>query len=702
MAELGGTPDEGAGRAAFMEALVETAAEAITVLDASGNTRYSSPTAHQLFGYEPGFSGGSNAFDVVHPDDLEEVARAFAELVAAPGAVVCRQFRIEATDGTWRTVEATATNRLDDPHVRGVVVTTRDVTDRARAEAALRESEDRYRRLVEHSPQPIVVIQRGAFVHLNPAAVRMLGAESEAELLGRPAVDVLHPDDAASVEAPGARPLPWGMAEATVRERRIVRRDGEVLDIELVTVPVTYRGGPAIQLMGRDVTDRRRAERALAHHALHDHLTGLPNRALLLDRLAQALVRTARRGGTVAVLFVDLDRFTLVNDELGHDAGDGVLRAVAARLRGMLRPADTVARFGADEFVVVCDEVQGPAEATRIANRIVEVVTLPVDDHDEDLVVTASIGVALAGGDDATADAVVRNADTAMHRAKELGGARIELYDEGMRSRLVNRLREERLLGRAVADERLILHYQPVVRLPELEVTGVEALVRWDHPERGLVPPGDFVPLAEESGLIVDVGHWVLAEGCRQAARWDGARGLGRQLEVAVNLSARQLAEPYFVKSVEALLHEHGHRAPVALWLEITETLLLEDPIATASLLTELRGLGVRLSIDDFGTGYSSLAYLRRFPVDCLKIDRSFVSGLDGDRDSRPIAAAIVEMAHALGLRVVAEGVETAAQLEVLVDLGCDAAQGFLFSPALPAPDLEALLEANGGCFRPS
>jgi diguanylate cyclase (GGDEF)-like protein/PAS domain S-box-containing protein len=683
-----------------MESLVASSTDAITVVDESGNATYSSPTAERLYGYGSEWEGSRNAFDAVHPDDLDDVLEAFSMVLSDPGVVVSRQFRIRTAGGEWLTVVARATNRLEDSDVGGIVITTRDVTDRARAEAALRESEERYRRLVEHSPQPIVVQQEGVFAYLNPAAVRLLGAESETELLGRQVTDVVHPEDIGAVEQPVEQGSEIG-AESSVRERRIVRRDGDVLDVELVSVPIVYEGAPAIQTMARDVTDRRRAERALAHQALHDHLTGLPNRALLLDRLTQALVRSGRRKGLVAVLIVDLDRFTLVNDELGHEGGDGVLRAVAARLRSVLRPADTVARFGGDEFVVVCDEVQGPAEATRVANRITEVLAVPVDDGDDSLVMTVSIGVALSPGDDVTAEALVRNADTAMHRAKELGGGRIELYDEGMRSRLVNRLREERLLARSVADGQLTLHYQPVVLLPELEVTGVEALVRWHHPERGLVLPGDFIPLAEESGLIVELGAWVLTEGARQAERWAYSTGAERGLEVAVNLSARQLAEPYFVKAVEALLHQHEVAGrPVTMWLEITETLLLEDPLLTASLLTELRGLGVRLSIDDFGTGYSSLAYLRRFPVDCLKIDRSFVCGLDADRDSRPIAAAIVEMAHALGLRVVAEGVETPGQLEALIDLGCDAAQGFLFAPALPVPQLEGLLDRNGGCFR--
>jgi diguanylate cyclase (GGDEF)-like protein/PAS domain S-box-containing protein len=683
-----------------MESLVASSTDAITVLDASGRAVYSSPTAEQLFGFDQGWAHGTSAFDVVHPDDLEEVARAFAEVLANPERVVLRQFRISTATGEERTVEARATNRLQDPDVGGVVITTRDVTDRARAEAALRESEERYRRLVEHSPQAIAVEQGGVFAYLNPAAVRLLGAESAEDLLGRPVTDVVHPDDVAALDIPGDAGSPLRDGTPTVRERRIVRRDGDVLDVELVGVPITFRGEPALQVMARDVTDRRRAERVLAHHALHDPLTGLPNRALLLDRLSQSLVRCRRTDAFVAVLYLDIDRFKLVVDELGHEAADRVLRALAARLRNVVRPSDTLARFTGDEFVVVCDDVQGPAEATRIANRITEVLALPVDDH-EDLALAASVGVALARGDDISPEALVRNADTAMHRAKEQGRGRIELFDEAMRSRLVNRLRQERLLARSVADEQLSLHYQPVVSLPELEVTGVEALVRWQHPDRGLVLPGDFVPLAEDSGLIVEVGRWVLAEGCRQAARWAGSVGPTRGLEVAVNLSAKQLAEPFFVKEVAGLVQQHGigGRRPFSLWLEITETLLLEDPIVTASLLTELRGLGVRLSIDDFGTGYSSLAYLRRFPVDCLKIDQSFVSGLDGDRDSRPIAAAIVDMAHALGLRVVAEGVETSTQLEALIELGCDAAQGFLFAPALPARQLEALLADNGGCF---
>jgi diguanylate cyclase (GGDEF)-like protein/PAS domain S-box-containing protein len=553
--------------------------------------------------------------------------------------------------------------------------------------SALQESEERYRLLVERSPDLIAVHQAGQVTYVNPAGARMLGASSPDELIGRSAHDFVHPDDHPMLDARIASV--HAGEEAGLSEIRMVTVDGDVIDVEAVTVPVTYAGGRASQVMARDVTDRKRAERALAHQALHDHLTGLPNRLLLQDRLSQALARCARSGCHVAVVFLDLDRFKVVNDSLGHEAGDRVLRAVSARIANVLRPADTLARFGGDEFVVVCDDVAGPAEATRIARRLLDALEDPVDEADGGVHVGASIGVALATNDDATAEGLVRDADAAMYRAKERGRGRIELFDEGMRSRLVTRLAEERRLRVAVAQEELDLHYQPVVALPGLEVVGVEGLVRWRHPERGVVAPAEFIPLAEESGLINDLGHWVLDEGCRQAGGWARELGPDRHLEVALNLSTRQLSEQGLAKRVEALLGRHGLRpGGVALCLEITESLLMEDPVATGSVLDELRSYGVRLSIDDFGTGYSSLAYLRRFPLDTLKIDRAFVNGLGTDPDSRAITSAIIELAHALGLEVVAEGVEQEVQLDVLVEMGCDRAQGFLFSRPVPAPAL--------------
>jgi diguanylate cyclase (GGDEF)-like protein/PAS domain S-box-containing protein len=682
--------DDGAprGNEAWLEALVQNSSDIITVLDAEGRIVYSSPAALRVLGYPDGYMQGQSAFELVHPDDVAHVVEAFLS-IADPGSTACVEFRMLHTDGSWRRVEAVGMNRLDDPAVRGVVVNTRDVTERSQAEAALREEKERYRLLVEWSPEVIAVHQDRRFVFVNPAGLRLFGAERAEELLGRHVMDVVHPEDRAMVEA-RAKAVAEG-TETSLGEQRLLRLDGEVVDAEVVAVPITYDLAPAVLVMAKDITDRKRAEHALAHQALHDHLTGLPNRSLLLDRLSQAVARLGRTSGRLGVLFFDLDHFKVINDSLGHDAGDRVLQAVASRVTGVLRPTDTLARLGGDEFVVVCEALDGAAEAGAVADRIARALASPIDEGDEEIIVGASIGVVVTDDERADPSALIRDADAAMYRAKEQGRGRTELFDEGMRVRVVGRLRQERALRRALQREELVLHYQPVLSLPDLRITGVEALVRWEHPERGLVLPGEFVPLAEETGIILELGDWVLAEACRQAAAWCGVVDPDRPLEVAVNLSTKQLGQPHLAKRVAALLERH-HLPPaqVSLCLEITESLMLEDPMVTGGLLGDLARLGVRLAIDDFGTGYSSLAYLRRFPVHTLKVDRSFVSGLGLDGDSRAVVAAIIELAHALGLEVVAEGVEEQVQLDALVDLGCDRVQGFLF--AHPAPP-EALLE---------
>jgi diguanylate cyclase (GGDEF)-like protein/PAS domain S-box-containing protein len=695
-----GPADDGAprGNEAWLEALVQNSSDIITVLDAEGCIVYSSPAAQRVLGYPDGYMQGQSAFELVHPDDVAHVVEAFLS-IAETGSTACVEFRMLHTDGSWRRVEAVGMNRLDEPAVRGVVVNTRDVTERSEAEAALREEKERYRLLVEWSPEVIAVYQDRRFVFVNPAGLRLFGAEGPEQLLGRHVMDMVHPEDRAMVEA-RARAVAEG-TETSLGEQRLLRVDGEVVDAEVVAVPITYDLGPAVLVMAKDITDRKRAERALAHQALHDHLTGLPNRSLLLDRLSQAVARLGRTDARVGVLFFDLDHFKVINDSLGHEAGDRVLQAVAARVAGVLRPTDTLARLGGDEFVVVCEALDGPAEASAVAARIARALARPIDEGDEELIVGASIGVVVTGDERADPSALIRDADAAMYRAKEQGRGRSELFDEGMRVRVVGRLRQERALRRALQREELLLHYQPVLALPDLQITGVEALVRWQDRERGLLLPGEFVPLAEETGLILELGDWVLAEACRQAAAWCHVLGAERTLEVAVNLSTKQLGQADLAKRVAGLLERHRLLPEqVSLCLEITESLMLEDPMVTGGLLGDLARLGVRLAIDDFGTGYSSLAYLRRFPVHTLKVDRSFVSGLGVDADSRAVVAAIIELAHALGLEVVAEGVEEQVQFDALVDLGCDRAQGFLFARPAPPEALAELLSPARPCRR--
>lgn len=414
----------------------------------------------------------------------------------------------------------------------------------------------------------------------------------------------------------------------------------------------------------------------LAHQAGHDALTDLPNRSVFLDRLGRALRSTDRDGTSVLVLFLDIDRFKIVNDSMGHRAGDALLCAVAARLRAAVRPGDTVARFGGDEFTILCEDIEDEAHALQVVQRVQAELSEPFPLGEGELFATSSIGIALGRGSAQAPETLVEDADAAMYRAKERGGNSFELFDDAMRERAVRRLSTQSAMHRALEREEFRVVYQPTVRLTTGELDGVEALVRWDRPAHGVVMPGNFVPLAEESGLIVPIGAYVLNEACRQAREWQTSRMDDPTPSISINLSARQLTDPGLVPLVEAALERHAVDAR-AISLEITETGLMSDVAASSVVLSELKELGVRLYVDDFGTGHSSLTYLQRFPVDGIKVDRSFVAGLASRRDDAAIVRSVIALAHGLGLVAVAEGVETGEQLDRLIDLDCDIAQGY-------------------------
>jgi diguanylate cyclase (GGDEF)-like protein/PAS domain S-box-containing protein len=475
----------------------------------------------------------------------------------------------------------------------------------------------------------------------------------------------------------GAKRRPYGVFAAHSKSPREFRPD----EVDFVQ---------AIANVLAEAMAREGAEDHMRHQALHDPLTGLPNRTLLLERASHWMGRAHRNGKTAALLFVDIDHFKVVNDALGHDLGDQLLRTVAARLSGALRPSDTVARIGGDEFVILCEDLSSENEAVTLVNRLTGALEDPFQIGGCSHRVTASIGIA-TWKPGATAEELMRNADAAMYRAKEGGRARWELFHDGMRQWSESWLVVEGELREALERDELSNVYQPIVDPADGGIVGFEALVRWHHPERGVVPPMDFIPMAEQIGLIVPLGHRVLREACAEAAGWPN-RPDGTPYRISVNLSPRQLCDPGLVDSVQAVLRVTGLAAE-RLSLEITESAFTDDPAGALDVLQRLKEIGVSLELDDFGTGYSSLTYVRMFPIDALKIDRSFVQGVCQSPEDAAIVAAVISMGRALGVNVVAEGVESEEQAAALQELGCTLAQGFLFSRPVPAaalPDLVA------------
>jgi diguanylate cyclase (GGDEF)-like protein/PAS domain S-box-containing protein len=482
--------------------------------------------------------------------------------------------------------------------------------------------------------------------------------------------------------------LPVLMTEGIWTGELAVRRNG-------VDVPVTVQclahpgvdGGIGwLSMVARDISERRDFESRLQEQATHDELTGLPNRTLLMDRLRMALSRGRRTGTGVAVLFCDLDHFKVVNDSLGHGAGDRLLVDTAARLVEALRPGDTVARFGGDEFVVLCEDLTDRADAVLVAERVRRLVNRSYELEDAEIFMTVSTGIAFTNDPDDDPEHLIRDADAAMYQAKGGGRARAVMFDHRMREAAVHRLATENALHRALDRHELRVHYQPEIDLRTGSIVGVEALLRWEHPQRGLLGPDEFIRVTEETGLIVPIGRWVLEQACRQLQRWQAEYPVASDdLFVSVNLSARQLGRRALVAEVARVLDDTG-LDPTRVHFEITESVLMDDVERSSEQLHQLHELGVCLIVDDFGTGYSSLSYLQRFPVDLLKVDRSFVRGLGFDPADTAIVRAIVTLAHSLGLRAVGEGVERTEHLEALRALGCDLAQGFLLGRPQPGP----------------
>lgn len=680
------------------KALIQNSSDIIAVIAADNTFLYQSPSIEWILGHNPENINDQRVSisELIHPEDLSDVKVAVAEAMHEPNASATHEVRLRHRDGSWRLCEATLRGLPDYPEVSGVVMNARDITERKRAEAALRESEAS---LAE--AQRIANIGNYEFnmttgeLSWSDELYRILGfTPGEVVPSLERLTEMTHPDD--------RHLLQWGIASmshgkpSSDLSLRLQRPDGaERIIYARVKLDVGEQG-ELVRVIGtaQDITERRMLEEQISYQAFHDFLTGLPNRTLLKERLDHALGSAYPRKDSVAILFLDLDNFKYVNDSMGHEVGDKLLVGVVQRLKDCLRAEDTLARFGGDEFTVLLENVGGADEAIRVAERMLAGMQLPVVLEGQEIFVEVSIGIAVSFSSKESSEELMRNADMAMYEAKKDGKGRYRVFDFGMEEVARGRLELESALRRALERDELKLNYQPVISLTDGTLIGFEALLRWNHPVFGPVPPAEFIPLAEETRLIVPIGRWVLREACRQSREWQSLHNCQseRVSLISVNLSVRQFQSPGFVDDVRDALEESGLE-PESLVLEITESVALNEAPSTAATLNGLKELGVGLAIDDFGTGYSSLSYLRRLQADFLKMDRSFIEKLGEDPDDTVLVSGVINLAQSLGLKVVGEGVEEPEQVLWLRDLGCDLAQGFYFQGPLPSETAGELLE---------
>ncbi|HVO87704.1 MAG TPA: EAL domain-containing protein [Casimicrobiaceae bacterium] len=580
-------------------------------------------------------------------------------------------------------------------NVSYLIATVQDISKRKSVENALIESQQQFEQLASHIPEAFWIydVRSDSFVYMSPAFEHIAGRPfASAAEASKQWLSIVHIEDRRMVVA-AQRTM---ITENLDIRYRLVRPDGTIRWVHSRGFPVRNAEGSVYRVAGtvEDVTERQLLEERLQYQAHYDALTSLPNRVLSADRLRQALEQARRKNWIVAVLFIDLDRFKVVNDTLGHAVGDRLLQQVSQRLRGCIRAGDTVGRLGGDEFVIVLSDLNQGPDAGRVAAKVIAAIGHPFELDGHEVFITASIGIAMCPEDGRDADALLRNADAAMFSAKNLGKNNYQFYTAAMNERALEKLILDSNLRRALERNEFVLHFQPKVSLATGAICGCEALLRWEVPGNGLVSPAQFVPLLEESGLIVPIGQWVVREACRQVQAW-GAAGL-HEIPVAVNLSARQFQHSDIAQVVASALDEF-RIDPAMLELEVTETAAMRNAEETVHTLGRLKAIGVRIAIDDFGTGYSSLTYLKRFPVDALKLDRSFVKDLPDDLEDAAIARSVILLAHSLDLEVVAEGVETNAQLEMLAAHGCDQIQGYVFSIPVTAAAMTAMLREGKG-----
>ena len=667
------------------------------VIDQVGAIMYANPVALETFGISLEEGIGSSAFKYLHPDDLERVVHRFVELLQIPNGSMRDAVGTMDENGEIRELELVSTNSIDNPAVAGIIVNGRDVTEQRRYIKQLQAHEQRFRLAFEDNMAPMIFTDlEDRVIAANDAFCEMLGYTVE-ELLGADSTPFTYPEDLGISEEALQR-ISRNEVGQSRYVKRYLRKDGRVIVVEVSRSPARDTNGQTLYyvISERDITEERTLTAQLSHQALHDSLTGLSNRALFDDRLAQAHSRVAREGGLCAVLLLDLDDFKGVNDTLGHLAGDQLLIAIARRLEKVTRASDTLCRFGGDEFLYLAENLSSPSDAEHTATRLLEALAEPffiagvrVEQH-------SSIGVVVSDGTRANNSECVQDADVALYEAKREGKGHFVVFESSMHQQAASRFALIQELRHALQGGELSMHYQPIVDLVTTDIVGFEALMRWRHPQRGWVPPSVFIPLAEQSELILELGHFALREAITAANSWPRTNEQTTLPYVTVNLSSHQFHDPGLVAMVEGLLGDSG-LDPERLVIEITESVTLLYVTETMSVMEKLHRLGISFALDDFGTGFSSLSYLALLQPKIIKIDQSFVSpALESVRNDA-LLEAIVSLGPKLNMTMLGEGIETRSQLERLRLLGCELGQGFLFSAAVPADAVIPLLQRSSG-----
>ena len=656
--------------------IFDTLDVAIWSHDLKSDTLLITPGIEKLYGYSYiDFYKDLNLWrKVIYPEDLEVIEDRGKKL--ALGETVTSVYRIIRPDGEVRWIQDRGFPTMDS---KGEFVDFTsvlfDITDR-------KESEDRYRSLVEMSPDIIAVVNHEKIEYINEAGWKLVGAQYPEDLVGHSPLKFVPPQ---IVEAFKVKGNPHEQQKVRL-EFKVKKLNGETIDVEMASTPISYEGRFAVQVVGRDITERKRAEATIQNMAFYDTLTGLPNRNRFRHHLNDALNKQ-EENKMLAVLFLDLDRFKIINDTKGHNTGDIVLQRVADRLEMTVKQEGMVSRQGGDEFIILLEDID-KERAALVAQRILYEFSKPIEVNNQEFFVTPSIGISLYPFDGVDEETLIKNADTAMYQAKERGKNNFRFYSSNLNGNSIRKMELENGLRKALEKNQLALHYQPQVSLATGEIVGIEALVRWNHPDHGFIAPSEFIPLAEETGLIVPIGKWVLWEACKQRKAWENA-GF-KEFPIAVNVSVRQFEDDHFIEYISTILEEVGLQAN-HLELEITESIMQNLENSTI-ILNQLKELGVLLSMDDFGTGYSSLSYLKHLPIDKIKIDKSFVDDIIYHSNQGMMVKTIIDMGMNLNFIVIAEGIETEEQLSFLKNNACEIGQGYLFSRPVPADNLEQYL----------